>query len=61
MAKGPLRSEKIPEMILPNVFDNEYIPTARPAKNGPAPSEMAKGLIMGNWANKSKNAKKMIR
>ena len=58
---GPLRSVMNPEMTFPIVFENEYIPTASPIKNGVAPNDSANGLMMGSCENKSKNEKKTIR
>ncbi len=60
MIKGPLRSVKKPEIILPNVLDNEYIPTARPVRNADAPKDSAYVLITGSWVNRSKKEKKII-
>jgi len=50
-----------PEIIFPIVFENEYIPTASPTKNGVAPRDDANGLMTGSCENKSKNEKKTMR
>jgi hypothetical protein len=47
-------------MIFPKVLESEYIPTTNPVMKGVAPSEYAKGLMMGNCVNKSKKEKKII-
>ena len=36
-------------MILPNVLESEYIPTARPVRNADAPKDSAYVLITGSW------------
>lgn len=59
--KGPERSVQKPEKIFPKVLEKEYIPTANPVMKAEAPNDSAYVLIIGNWVNKSKKEKKIIK